>query len=167
MLVTDLAHGWIPPGIALPAGVRLLAPGRRTGRAAALLGETTARRTYAPGDPLARAARLRGDDASAHPVNCRAVEDLGWSLGQATHWRTNCRGWSTRWPRRAPRERASSMRRSTCCACIWIPRATRSSAVSRTSIPRCCSTACCWLPPKPSSPATRSRRTTTWPGSRN
>ncbi len=52
LLVTDLAHGWIPPGITLPADVRLLGPGRRTGTATALLGQTSSLATYAPGDPL-------------------------------------------------------------------------------------------------------------------
>ena len=32
VLVTDFAHGWIPPGIAIPDGVRLLEPERRTGK---------------------------------------------------------------------------------------------------------------------------------------
>jgi hypothetical protein len=41
VLVSDLAHGWIPPGVALPEGVRLLQPERRTGKVSALVGETT------------------------------------------------------------------------------------------------------------------------------
>lgn len=48
VLVTDVAHGWIPPGIALPEGVRLLAPARRAGRAPELVGITTCCKTYTP-----------------------------------------------------------------------------------------------------------------------
>jgi len=87
VLVTDLAHGWIPPGIALPEGVRLLTPGRRTGRAAALIGDTTSAAAYAPGDSLTRSVHFAATNASAQPRELPPVEDLGWSLGQATHWR--------------------------------------------------------------------------------
>ncbi|HZE16039.1 MAG TPA: DUF5632 domain-containing protein [Mycobacterium sp.] len=41
VLVSDLAHGWIPCGITLPAAVRLLEPQRRSGNAATLLGPVT------------------------------------------------------------------------------------------------------------------------------
>ena len=50
-LVTDLAHGWIPPGIALPAGVRLLEPGRRGGESLGAGSATATRmRPTTPGD---------------------------------------------------------------------------------------------------------------------
>ena len=39
ILLTDLADGWIPPGIEIPASVTLLEPGRRRGDLEALLGE--------------------------------------------------------------------------------------------------------------------------------
>ena len=87
VLVTDLAHGWIPPGITLPEGVRLLAPERRTGRAPALIGDTTCAASYAPGDSLSRSAHLAATNASVQPRDLPPIEDLGWALGQATHWR--------------------------------------------------------------------------------
>jgi Family of unknown function (DUF5631)/Family of unknown function (DUF5632) len=87
LLVTDLAHGWIPPGITLPADVRLLEPERRTGNAAALLGQTAALATYAPGDPLGWASDYDPTDTSSQPRELPAVDDLGWLLSEATHWR--------------------------------------------------------------------------------
>ena len=87
LLVTDLAHGWIPPGITLPADVRLLEPGRRTGTATALLGQTTLSAKYAPGDPLGWATDYEVTDTSSQPRELPEVDDLGWVLGEATHWR--------------------------------------------------------------------------------
>jgi hypothetical protein len=87
VLVTDFAHGWIPPGVTLPEGVRLLEPERRTGRAPALIGETTCAVSYAPGDSLSRSAHLTATNASVQPRDLPLIEDLGWALGQATHWR--------------------------------------------------------------------------------
>lgn len=87
VLVTDFAHGWIPPGIAIPEGVRLLEPERRTGKVSALLGETKRTVSYAPGDPLGRLDDLAETTASAQPRELPAVDDLGWELSQATHWR--------------------------------------------------------------------------------
>jgi hypothetical protein len=87
LLVTDLAHGWIPPGIALPVGVRLLAPGRHVGKASALLGEATPTATYTPGDPVGRTADFAETAPSVQARELPAVEDLGWELGRVTHWR--------------------------------------------------------------------------------
>jgi hypothetical protein len=87
LLVTDLAHGWIPPGITLPTEVRLLEPGRRTGTAVALLGQTTLSAKYAPGDPLGWSTDYEVTDTSSRPRELPEVDDLGWVLGEATHWR--------------------------------------------------------------------------------
>jgi hypothetical protein len=87
LLVTDLAHGWIPPGITLPAEVRLLPPERRTGNATALLGLTPTLATYAPSDPLGWAVDYDVTDTSSQPRELPAVDDLGWLLSEATHWR--------------------------------------------------------------------------------
>jgi hypothetical protein len=87
VLATDVAHGWVPPGIVLPAGVRLLEPRWRTGNAAALLGPTTRTATYAPGDPLGWAAESDTTETSLEPRELPVVDDLGWLLSEATHWR--------------------------------------------------------------------------------
>jgi Family of unknown function (DUF5631)/Family of unknown function (DUF5632) len=87
VLVTDLAHGWIPPGVALPGGVRLLGPGRRTGKVAALLGDTTRAVTYTPGERVGRPADFAPTEPSVQPRELPAVDDLGWELGRVTHWR--------------------------------------------------------------------------------
>jgi hypothetical protein len=87
LVVTDFAHGWIPPGIALPAGVRLLEPDRRSGNASALLGDTTCVATYAPGDSLGWSADFAATQSSMQPRELPPVDDLGWQLGAATHWR--------------------------------------------------------------------------------
>ncbi len=87
VLVTDLSHGWIPPGITLPAEVQLLEPARRAGNAAALLGQTTVLASYAPSDPLGWASDYDGTDTSSQPRELPPVDDLGWLLNEATHWR--------------------------------------------------------------------------------
>jgi len=87
VLATDLAHGWIPPGIALPEGVRLLVPGQRTGRAAEWIGAVTRCATYSPGAPARWPADVMATKSSAQPFELPAVDDLGWDLGAATHWR--------------------------------------------------------------------------------
>ena len=87
LLVTDLAYGWIPPGITLPAEVHLLEPARRKGTATALLGKTTLSATYAPGDPLGWATDYDATDTSLQPRELPPVDDLGWVLSEATHWR--------------------------------------------------------------------------------
>jgi hypothetical protein len=87
LLVTDLAHGWIPPGITLPADVCLLEPERRTGNASALLGQITLSASYAPSDPLGWATDYDPTETSSQPRELPAVDDLGWLLSEATHWR--------------------------------------------------------------------------------
>jgi uncharacterized protein (DUF433 family) len=87
LLVTDLAHGWVPPGITLPDEVRLLEPGRRKGTASALLGRTALLATYAPGDALGWATDYEVTNTSSKPRELPPVDDLGWVLGEATHWR--------------------------------------------------------------------------------
>ncbi|MBW0013512.1 DUF5631 domain-containing protein [Mycobacterium sp.] len=87
VLVTDLAHGWIPPGIALPAGVRLLAPDRRPGRVAALIGDGSRTVMYRPGDPLRRLDDVDRTEASAQPRELPPIADPGSELSQATHLR--------------------------------------------------------------------------------
>ena len=87
VLVTDLAHGWIPSGIALPAGVRLLEPERRTGKASALIGDTMHLVTYAPGDSLRRSADFAATKSSLQPRKLPEIDDLGRVLSEATRRR--------------------------------------------------------------------------------
>ncbi len=86
--MTDLASGWIPPEIAIPAVVTLLGPGDRRGDLETLLGEVSASVSYTPlhylpespndGEPI---------PSSPRPRQVPAVDELGWELGQATKWR--------------------------------------------------------------------------------
>jgi Family of unknown function (DUF5631)/Family of unknown function (DUF5632) len=87
VVATDLAHGWVPAGIQLPAGVRLLEPARRTGRASTLIGGALRAATYTPGDPLGWSIDFAATPSSVQARELPAVDDLGWQLIQATHWR--------------------------------------------------------------------------------
>jgi hypothetical protein len=85
VLVTDLACGWIPSGIDIPTAVQLLDPAARRGDLETLLGEVTVSASYAPDH------YIPDDDepvpTSPRPRRAPEIEDLGWELGQATHWR--------------------------------------------------------------------------------
>ena len=91
VLVTDLASGWIPPHIDIPAGVTLLEPGRRAGGLMALLDGAVLTATYRPGsDPGGDQALAAENDpiaVSSHARRTAAVDDLGWELSQATRGR--------------------------------------------------------------------------------
>lgn len=84
VLVTDLAHGWIPAGITLPAGVRLLEPGQRSGRVTALLGDAVRVVTYAPGASLRRSVDFAATKSSLEPRELPAIEDLRRVLSDTT-----------------------------------------------------------------------------------
>lgn len=90
LLVTDLATGWIPAGVALPAGVRLLEPASRSGDLSALLGEAACVATYVPGDDTS-AAGDGVDSFSTQPsgrsMQLPMVDSLDWELSRATQWR--------------------------------------------------------------------------------
>lgn len=87
ILVTDLAHGWIPSGIALPAGVRLLEPERRSGDVVALIGETVRRVTYTPGDTLRRSADFAATQSSSQPRELPPIDDLATAISRAIRGR--------------------------------------------------------------------------------
>ncbi|SRX92914.1 DUF5631 domain-containing protein [Mycobacterium shimoidei] len=91
VVTTDIAGGWIPPGIAVPADVRLLPPQHRIGTATDLLGPTTAVAAYAPGDPLGWsfgwATELDTAANSVWPRRLPPIDDLGWLLCAATQRR--------------------------------------------------------------------------------
>ncbi|OBI19533.1 hypothetical protein A5713_00810 [Mycobacterium sp. E2497] len=84
VLVTDLAHGWIPAGITLPAGVRLLEPEQRSGRVTALLGDAVRIVTYAPGATLRRSVDFAATKSSLEPRELPAIEDLRRVLSDTT-----------------------------------------------------------------------------------
>lgn len=81
VLATDLAGGWIPPDIQIPAGVILFAPGQSD-----CLDDCVAVANYSPGQQISPDF---GDPIpiSTHARDCPPVEDLGWELVQATRWR--------------------------------------------------------------------------------
>ncbi len=87
VMVTDLAHGWIPSGIDLPVGVELLPPQRRRGNLASLMGATERAVSYRPGDAFEHATELDVTAASAQARELAEVADLGWQLIDATQWR--------------------------------------------------------------------------------
>ncbi|MGL0714138.1 DUF5632 domain-containing protein [Mycobacterium avium subsp. paratuberculosis] len=89
ILVTDLAHGWIPSGIALPAGVRLLEPERRSGDVVALIGETVRRVTYTPGDTLRRSADFAATQSSSQPRELPPIDDLATAISRAIRGRAD------------------------------------------------------------------------------
>lgn len=85
VLVTDLASGWIPPGIDLPAAVTLLNPAFRYNDLMALVGEVTLSASFHPGHYLPQ-----DDDpptTSTRPRHTPDIEEFGWELNRATHWR--------------------------------------------------------------------------------
>jgi hypothetical protein len=85
VLATDLASGWIPPGIDLPTAVTLLQPARRRGDLEAMLGEVSVAAGYTP------IHHLPDEDEppaiSPRPRHAPAIDELGWELSQATQWR--------------------------------------------------------------------------------
>ena len=85
VLTTDLASGWIPPGIDLPAAVTLLPPERRRGDIETLLGEVVVAAGYTP------IHHIPEEDepvpTSPRPRRLPDVDELGWELTQATQWR--------------------------------------------------------------------------------
>jgi hypothetical protein len=89
VLVTDLAYGWIPPHVAIPAGVSLLEPGIRNADLTALLHDAVQTAAYDP----THARVVPADDEEPPPMSSSArhtaaVEDLGWELTRATRWRS-------------------------------------------------------------------------------
>jgi hypothetical protein len=88
VLVTDVASGWIPPDIDIPAAVQLLDPARRRGDIESLLGEVTVTAGYTPVHYLPPADEdTKPIPTSPRPRQGPVVDELGWELGQATKWR--------------------------------------------------------------------------------
>jgi len=87
VLVTDLASGWIPPGIEIPSAVTLLEPARRRGDIEALLGEVTLAAATQAGHYRPESETDEPMPTSPRPRRAPEVEDLGWELNQATLYR--------------------------------------------------------------------------------
>jgi hypothetical protein len=87
VLVTDLASGWIPPGIEIPAAVTLLEPARRRGDIEALLGDVKLAAATEPGHYRPESDADEPVRMSPRPRRAPEVEELSWQLSHATHWR--------------------------------------------------------------------------------
>jgi hypothetical protein len=88
LLMTDLASGWIPPGILIPSVVTLLEPGDRRGDIEVLLGQVETSASYTPLHYLPEPDdEVEPTRTSLRPRRVPAVEDLGWELSQATKYR--------------------------------------------------------------------------------
>ena len=87
LLATDLAGGWIPPGVEIPTGVELLAPAVRAGDLEKMLGSAILTAAYRPGQYLPSAKTADPVAMSIRARDTAAVQDLGWELSQATKWR--------------------------------------------------------------------------------
>lgn len=86
-LITDIAHGWVPSGIELPAAVQLLEPGRRVGTVTEMLSGATESAGYRPGDRLGWASDFAATETSVTPRELPRIRDFGWQLSEATHLR--------------------------------------------------------------------------------
>jgi hypothetical protein len=87
VLVTDLASGWIPPDVDLPAAVTLLEPERRRGDLEMLLGAVDPAATYTPGHYLPDPDADEPVATSPWSRHAPDIEELSWQLSDATHWR--------------------------------------------------------------------------------
>jgi hypothetical protein len=87
VLVTDLASGWIPPGIEIPSALTLLEPARRRGDIEALLGEVKLAAATQAGHYRPESDTDEPVPTSPRPRHAPEVEDLGWELNQATLYR--------------------------------------------------------------------------------
>ena len=85
VLLTDLAGGWIPPGIEIPSATTLLEPGRRRGDLESLLGEVKLAVNHTPDRYVPEADEPV--PTSPRPRRAPEIEELGWELGTATLYR--------------------------------------------------------------------------------
>jgi Family of unknown function (DUF5631)/Family of unknown function (DUF5632) len=87
ILVTDLASGWIPPGIEIPSALTLLEPARRRGDIEALLGEVKLAAATQAGHYRPESDTDEPVPMSPRPRRAPEVEELNWHLSDATHFR--------------------------------------------------------------------------------
>ena len=122
VVATDVASGWIPPGVVLPARAVVLEPARRSGRLDDWVGAVERRASYKPG--------IGSTGASVCRPGWSRSRSRWWNLtttwvgvwGRRPGFMSRCRGSRTRWPRRVLRVRVLLMRRWTCCGCMCRPR---------------------------------------------
>lgn len=84
VIATDIAFGWIPPHVEIPAGLTLIQPQSTARSLDALLTGTSGRETFEPGQPKPWADKPQ---MSTRARETKQPEDLSWSLIQATKWR--------------------------------------------------------------------------------
>jgi hypothetical protein len=89
VLACDLAFGWIPPRIAVPVDVELLAPSRKHTGIEELLGDVVRRALYKPGCTLAEETGVNAISAAGTRLAARC-EDLIGELIKAASKRTGC-----------------------------------------------------------------------------
>lgn len=86
LVVTDLADGWLPPGIEIPATATVLTPQVRRGGIDDLLGAVLDAAVTTPStrlpEPDPEAVNL-----STRPLRAPEVAELGWEICRATQWR--------------------------------------------------------------------------------
>ncbi|MCB9439060.1 MAG: DUF5631 domain-containing protein [Mycolicibacterium sp.] len=86
LVVTDLADGWLPPGIEIPATATVLTPQVRRGGIDDLLGAVVDAAVTTPStrlpEPDPEAVNL-----STRPLRAPEVAELGWEICRATQWR--------------------------------------------------------------------------------
>lgn len=87
LAMTDLAGGWIPPGIAIPVGLAVPAPRSDHSDMTALVGTPTAAVYSAPGQRIPEPDGEADVPATTPAQDATAVEDFWWALSQATRWR--------------------------------------------------------------------------------
>ena len=84
VVATDLGGGWVPPGVRVPRGADLPAPGSVVSLRDVIRGSAF-HAEFTPGqDPAANISLMHLSDA---PRKLGPVSDLGWQLRQATQWR--------------------------------------------------------------------------------
>lgn len=86
LVVTDLADGWLPPGIEIPSTATVLTPQVRRGGIDDLLGAVLDAAVSTPStrlpEPDPEAVNL-----STRPLRAPEVAELGWEICRATQWR--------------------------------------------------------------------------------
>ncbi|MCB0927025.1 MAG: DUF5631 domain-containing protein [Mycobacterium sp.] len=86
LVVTDLADGWLPPGVEIPATATVLTPQVRRGGIDDLLGAVVDAAVTAPSSRLPK-PDSEAVNLSTRPLRAPEVAELGWEICRATQWR--------------------------------------------------------------------------------